>query len=390
MRSDFSLPLILLIGCFTAIEGAQPPLVLAKEGWMYVGGHEEKFNGKPYMTGQMYVEYMIPASRTHALPLILVHSGLSGVNYTGTPDGRDGWGQYFVRRGFAVYIIDQPSRGRSRYLAESYGPLEQPEADHLLTFRYAAPEKSNMYPQARLHTQWPGGIELDDPVAEQLVEAELSELKNTALQSELNVKALTALLEKLGPSILLVYSQTGNVGWPIADAKPDLVRVLVEIEPNGPPAYSVEEIGPPTWYRYGSLSRPYGISTFPLTYSPPIQNASELSFVQQKSPDQPDLARCYTQKEPARQLPNLEKMPILVLSSEASYHAPYDHCTVKYLEQAGVHPTYIRLADRGIHGNGHAMMLEKNNQQVAAVIAQWLDKAEASTLRSHRQEQGKR
>jgi hypothetical protein len=48
---------------------------------------------------------------------------------------------------------------------------------------------------------------------------------------------------------------------------------------------------------------------------------------------------------------------------------------VKYLEQAGVKPTYIRLADIGIHGNSHVMMLEKNNQDIAAVIARWLDQA---------------
>ena len=89
-------------------------------------------------------------------------------------------------------------------------------------------------------------------------------------------------------------------------------------------------------------------------------------------PDGADLVRCWLQKDPARQLPNL-KMPILVLTGEASYHAPYDHCTVKYLEQAGVKPTFIRLADRGIHGNSHVLMLEKNNNESAAVIAQWLD-----------------
>ena len=67
-------------------------------------------------------------------------------------------------------------------------------------------------------------------------------------------------------------------------------------------------------------------------------------------------------------------MPVLVLSSEASYHAPYDHCTVKYLQQTGVKPTHIRLADLGIRGNSHVMMLEKNNKEIAAVIAGWLDK----------------
>jgi pimeloyl-ACP methyl ester carboxylesterase len=68
-------------------------------------------------------------------------------------------------------------------------------------------------------------------------------------------------------------------------------------------------------------------------------------------------------------------MPILILTAEASYHAPYDHCTVKYLDQAGVHTTWIKLAEVGIHGNGHMMMLEKNNQDIAAVMSHWLAKA---------------
>ena len=91
-------------------------------------------------------------------------------------------------------------------------------------------------------------------------------------------------------------------------------------------------------------------------------------------PDGPDLVRCWMQKAPARLLPNLQKLPILILTAEASYHAPYDHCTVKYLEQAGVHSTWIKLADAGIHGNGHMMMLEKNNLEIGAVMSRWLDK----------------
>jgi hypothetical protein len=45
------------------------------------------------------------------------------------------------------------------------------------------------------------------------------------------------------------------------------------------------------------------------------------------------------------------------------------------LNQAGVHPTWTKLADIGIHGNGHMMMLEKNNMQIAEVMARWLSKA---------------
>ena len=78
------------------------------------------------------------------------------------------------------------------------------------------------------------------------------------------------------------------------------------------------------------------------------------------------------QKSPAKQLPNLQKMPILIMTAEASYHASYDHCTVKFLEQAGVHPTFMKLGDMGIHGNGHMMMLEKNNMEVAGLMSKWL------------------
>ena len=38
-----------------------------------------------------------------------------------------------------------------------------------------------------------------------------------------------------------------------------------------------------------------------------------------------------------------------------------------------------RVAAIGIHGNGHMMMIEKNNQQVAEVMTDWLDRAGALT-----------
>jgi hypothetical protein len=65
-----------------------------------------------------------------------------------------------------------------------------------------------------------------------------------------------------------------------------------------------------------------------------------------------------------------------VVSAEASYHAPYDHGTSAYLTQAGVDHDFIRLADHGINGNGHMMMLEKNNLEIAALLEQWIVKTE--------------
>ena len=97
------------------------------------------------------------------------------------------------------------------------------------------------------------------------------------------------------------------------------------------------------------------------------------SWTSQKA-DGPGLVRCFLQAEPARQIPRLRGIPILIVTSESSYHAPYDHCIVKFLQQAGVKPTFIRLADLGIKGNSHMLLVEKNNKEIAAAIAGWLDK----------------
>jgi hypothetical protein len=48
---------------------------------------------------------------------------------------------------------------------------------------------------------------------------------------------------------------------------------------------------------------------------------------------------------------------------------------VKYLEQAGVRPTFLNLGAMGIHGNGQLMMLEKNSDQIADVMEKWVRKS---------------
>jgi len=97
-----------------------------------------------------------------------------------------------------------------------------------------------------------------------------------------------------------------------------------------------------------------------------------LKFVRQERADAADLVRCWAQAEPARTLINLQRIPVLVMQAEASYHATYDQCTVAYLRQARVSVRFVRLADVGIKGNGHMLMLEKNNLDIAAVADRWL------------------
>lgn len=78
------------------------------------------------------------------------------------------------------------------------------------------------------------------------------------------------------------------------------------------------------------------------------------------------------QAEPAKRLVNLAKVPVLVVTAEASYHAPYDYCTVGYLRQAGVGVVHVELAEEGIRGNGHMLFMEKNNGEIAERVLKWL------------------
>ena len=38
--------------------------------------------------------------------------------------------------------------------------------------------------------------------------------------------------------MLLTHSQSGPHGWDVADARPELVKAIVAVEPNGPPFYN--------------------------------------------------------------------------------------------------------------------------------------------------------
>ena len=306
----------------------------------------------------------------------MVHGGtMSGTNYTGTPDGRQGWAQDFARAGFAVYVVDQVGKGRSPYFPSVYGPNAATDMSNNQS-RYVAQAKFKLWPQAQLHTQWPGDDSLDAPAVQQLIASQLPSIRDFRRQQELNTTALIALIDKIGASILMVHSQAGAFGWPVADARPDKVKALLAIEPNGPPFFPVSFVGAPAWFQYGdTMALRYGITDMPLTYDPPVKDPCELKIVQQDKADGPDLVRGYLQAEPARRLPNLRKVPILVVTAEASYHAPYDHCTVNYLRQAGVEPRWMKLAEHGIRGNSHVLMMEKNSKEIADLIIAWTSKA---------------
>ena len=240
---------------------------------------------------------------------------------------------------------------------------------------FTGQENFKLFPQASLHTQWPGGPGVaGNPSFDQFYASQVESIANGVKTEELNDAAIIALLEKIGPAILLTHSQSGVFGWKVADMRPDLVKGIVAVEPNGPPFYDPIFLGGADWYKDSEKpSRAWGITRIPLSFDPPASEPSQLGMVREAAPDTPNHVRCWLQGSPARQLPRLEGVPIAIVTGEASFRATLDHCTSKFLTQAGVKNTHIRLENENVHGNGHMMMLEKNSSQVAQVLIRWID-----------------
>jgi pimeloyl-ACP methyl ester carboxylesterase len=348
---------------------AQPPLVLAKEGYFYVGGTQVTRREGTLHIDQMYVEYQIPAERKHRDPLVLVHGGgATGATYDGTPDDREGWREFFVRAGYVVYVVDTPTAGRSPYDPSSDGPLARapPGAAERM---FTKPEQFRLWPQARLHNQFPGTGLPGDPIYEQAAEASVPFIGDQQRTDKINQDALAALLDRIGPAIILTHSRSGPYGWLAADARPHVVKAIVAVEPNGPPfkdSAATASQAPPS-----VGGRRWGITYAPLTFDPPAPDPADLA-PQQAPPEAAGLLGCWHMSGPRRRLVRLIGVPILILTSQASYHAQYDQCTSEFLSAAGVRNEFVRLEMRGIHGNGHVMMWEKNNLQIAALIDHWL------------------
>lgn len=335
---------------------------LASRDVFFVGGAYVGGPGKEVMRGAMYVEHLKPPMVTRKLPIVMISgTAQTAVNWMTTPDGRPGWAQYFVDRGFEVYLVDQPARGRSAWHRGIDGELRNfPVSTVESLFTGSAGE----WPQAKLHTQWPGTGRKGDRAFDQFYASQV-EYVGSAEETQIAMQAAgAALLDRIGRAILLTHSQSGPFGWLLADARPALVKAIVAVEPQGPPIQA------------GATRRlAWGIADIALTYTPAVAQASELQVEQQAAPDAPGLQTCWVQKAPARQLVNLKRTPIAVVGTEASYHAPFDHCAVRWLRDAGVTVDFIRLADVGVRGNGHMVMLEKNNLEVAAVIDGWIGKS---------------
>jgi len=213
---------------------------------------------------------------------------------------------------------------------------------------------------------------MGEPVFDAFAKTQMSNANAGAHVAKLNQEAGAALLDLIGPAILVTHSVGGTWGWLMADARPKLVKAIVNVEPNGPPIRGIDVSKVAYAARGGLGGDAWGLTSIAIHYDPPVSDPSELQVVLQDQPDSPGLVPCWRQKEPARKLANLQTIPIMLVTSEAGYHHEYDQCDVEWLKQGGVKVEFVHLEDVGIHGNGHMMMLEKNNLDIAKFLERWI------------------
>lgn len=317
-------------------EGQPTPIVLAAMGSFHIGGREIEITGKPvrevalnpgraatridpngrYQVEQMYVQYFVPEPRRGQLPLLLWHGGgLTGVTYETTPDGREGWLNWFVRQGWAVYNSDAVERGRS-----GFAPPEVFTGDALFL------PKKNGFERFRIGDGV--GSYDDDPSKRRVLSGNLFPAdaydqfcrqivpRWTSTDPAITA-AYLALLEKVGPSVVLIHSQSGQFGTTVAQARPDLVKALVLVEPAGFPV--TEDLG--------ALARVPMLAVYG-------------DFIAEDA-----------------------RWPEIRAKGEAF---------LARVRAAGGRADVLDLPQAGIHGNSHMLMMDRNNTAIAELIQSWL------------------
>ena len=133
--------LMMCVALAATLDGQSPqkkfmagPVTIEDQGSFFIGGVTKVSEhaavpfappGQPAATptpqqitiGQMYVQFQIPSKRSGpGWPVIMVHGSThTGAALESTPDGREGWFPYFVRKGIPTYVVDQSGRGRSGF-----------------------------------------------------------------------------------------------------------------------------------------------------------------------------------------------------------------------------------------------------------------------------------
>jgi pimeloyl-ACP methyl ester carboxylesterase len=331
LTSQMSWLIVAATAFAASLASADEPLSIARQGSLEAGGETihcvttdgGSLNPVRQTPGKLtinhvYATYQYPANQAYKYPILFnPGGGHSARVYDTTPDGREGWLTMFLREGFAVYGVDRVNTGRAgsdicKINAVKLGvapPSELPAIN-----RYSAESAWVTFrwgPQFGVpypDTQFP--IEAADAYYPQTVATyrDPQELKKS-------VSALAALVDKVGPSILQTWSSSGLIGYLTAAERPGLVKGILAVE-TSPGAF--DEI-------------------------------------------------------PADAMNRLIKIPILiVIGDRAPDRIETSRAFQKKMQALGGDVTIDVLPEAGIRGNGHTLMLEKNNKEIMGRMVNWL------------------
>lgn len=325
-------------------------ITIREQGSFLVGGsvktqpgnydthHPLKPDGQTLHGDHAYVSYQIPAD-ARKNPIVFLHgAGQSAKTWESTPDGREGFATLFLRRGFSTYLVDQPRRGRAGRSTVDETVRATPDDQFWFeNFRMG------VWPDFYENIQFPQSAEALDQFFRQMT-------PNTGAYDEQAIAdAVAALMEKTGGGILVTHSQGGGPGWHTA-IKSDKVKAIVSYEPGS------------------GFVFPEGEVPEPLQTISPFGALSATSI-------------------PAADFEKLARIPIIIyygdyIPTEPSENWAMDSWRVR-LEMArlfadcinrhGGDATVVHLPEKGIMGNSHFLFAEKNNVQLADMLANWLN-----------------
>ncbi|WP_370457646.1 alpha/beta fold hydrolase [Rufibacter sp. XAAS-G3-1] len=282
-----------------------------------------------------YVFYQVPV-KARKLPLVFWHGhGQSAKTWETTPDGREGYQNIFLRRRFPVYLMDQPRRGRA---ARSTKPVNiTAAADEQLWFGIF---RLGTYPDFYPGVQFPKDPKALDQFFRQGVP------NAGPYDAQVNIDAVSSLLDKIGPGILVTHSQSGGPGWRTA-MKNDKVKAIVAFEPGGD-------------FPFPEGETPEGIKLAGRTVTPPAV--------------------------PMADFMKLTKIPIIIYYGDNIPEQPSENpgqeqwraflAMAKQFRDAvnrhGGDVTLVHLPGIGIKGNTHFPMSDLNNVQIADHLSNYL------------------
>ena len=351
----FSHPLTAAIGA-AAFVCAAPALAGGEAGRLVLRDLGEKFvgyttvpaeNGSLNVVNGMFVQYMLPANRRHAYPLVMIHGGGGqGTDWLQTPDGRDGWADYFVADGWDVYVVDRPGHGRSQSNS-SCRDGKVGGANSALISRLATSEAS----------VWPGGA--PTPTNPAVVAWTASSATAPYCGDAVAAEKISALLDEIGPAVLLAHSAGGGSTFRVPELNAAKVVGIVAFE--------------------AALSNPA---------APGFNNAPPVIASWKTEPPLPqgfapvDHGGCLLQGDKPSKLVNFARVPIILVGSEKGLSDLQAlKCQASVWQQAGVQASYVYLPDRGLKGGGHFAMAQLDNAKYAKVFTELAAEIEAKAKR---------